>query len=172
MGGMAYPQQSGYIVAQQPHLAHGGAVFQQPQLIQQPIMAQGAQPMMIGGQPAMSSAHQPFTAAPQVAYGGGAGGGFGGPPVFTGNSGNAPDVSGIGRTPAEEQLRQVQFAYNNKLFEPQEFKPADDDPSRFYWCREKDGAWTQRNRYTIDNVGDHRWYVTDEGWFYAVRLND
>ncbi|KAJ4153210.1 hypothetical protein LMH87_009707 [Akanthomyces muscarius] len=29
-----------------------------------------------------------------------------------------------------------------------------------------------RNRFTIDHMGDCRWYVTDEGWFYAVRLPD
>ena len=83
-----------------------------------------------------------------------------------------PDISGVGRTPQEEQLRQVQFAYSNQLFEPQEFKPADDDPSRFYYVRELDGNWTQRNRFSIDHMGNCRWFITDEGWFYAVRLPD
>ena len=108
-------------------------------------------------------------------------GGPPGVPVIAGNcaqtptmnsGGGLPDVSGMGRTPNEETLRQVEFAYNNRLFEPQEFKPADDDPSRFYYVREVDGNWTQRNRFTIDHMGDCRWYVTDEGWFYAVRLPD
>lgn len=103
--------------------------------------------------------------------------GGGGPPIITGNNGNPPpppppDVSGLGKTPGEETLRQLQFAHANKLFEPQDFKPADDDPSRFYYVREVDGNWTQRNRFTIDHMGDCRWYVTDEGWFYAVRLPD
>ncbi|GAB0135826.1 hypothetical protein EsDP_00004149 [Epichloe bromicola] len=95
-------------------------------------------------------------------------------PVIPGNatSSSVPDVSGLGKTPHEETLRQVEFAYNNRLFEPQDFKPADDDPSRFYYVREVDGNWTQRNRFTIDHMGDCRWYVTDEGWFYAVRLPD
>ncbi|KAG6236208.1 hypothetical protein E4U25_003982 [Claviceps purpurea] len=83
-----------------------------------------------------------------------------------------PDVSGIGKTPHEEAVRQLEFAFSNRLFEPQDFKPADDDPSRFYYVREVDGNWTQRNRFTIDHMGDSRWYVTDEGWFYAVRLPD
>lgn len=90
------------------------------------------------------------------------------PPITTA----IPDVAGLGKTPAEETLRQVQFAYDNGLFEPQDFKPADDNPSRYYYVREVDGNWTQRNRFAIDHMGDCRWYVTDEGWFYAVRLPD
>lgn len=70
----------------------------------------------------------------------------------------------------EVAMEQAQFAYSNGLFEPQDFKPADDDPSRYYPVREVDGNWTQRNRFTIDNLGDCRWYVTNEGYFYAVRL--
>ena len=109
-----------------------------------------------------------------IAGGGGGGNGFMGgcPPFIAGNSGGPPDISGAGRTPHEEKLRQVQFAYTNRVFEPQEFKPADDDPSRFYYVREVDGNWTQRNRFTIDHMDDCRWYITDEGWFYAVRLPD
>lgn len=95
-------------------------------------------------------------------------------PFIAGNTcfPDASGVSGLGRTPQEETLRQAQFAHANRLFEPQDFKPSDDDPSRFYYVREVDGTWTQRNRYSIDHMGDCRWYVTDEGWFYAVRLPD
>lgn len=93
-----------------------------------------------------------------------------GGPFFPGNTGPTPDVAGLGRTAGEEQRRQSNFASGNKLFEAQDFKPGDDDPSRFYYVRELDGNWTQRNRFTIDHMGDCRWYVTDEGWFYAVRL--
>ncbi|PHH62713.1 hypothetical protein CDD81_6782 [Ophiocordyceps australis] len=122
---------------------------------------QPAQTIMINGQPYMP-----------VAASGGANGPPGGPPpVFA--SGAAPmngpvpigattpgfpDISGIGRTPNEEMLRQVQFAHQNKLFEPQEFKPGDDDPSRFYYVRELDGNWTQRNRYSIDRMAC-RWRI-------------
>ncbi|ROT35951.1 hypothetical protein SODALDRAFT_54992, partial [Sodiomyces alkalinus F11] len=81
-----------------------------------------------------------------------------------------PDVTGIGRTASEIAQENAEFAYNNGLYEPQDFKPADDDPSRYYPVRELDGNWTQRNRFTIDNLGDCRWYVTDTGYFYAVRL--
>jgi hypothetical protein len=56
------------------------------------------------------------------------------------------------------------------MFQPQDFKPADDDPTRFYWVRELDGNWTQRNRLTIDHLGDCRWYLADAGYFYAIRL--
>lgn len=135
--------------------------------------AQPQQPVMINGQayipagPTMGGGFgQPFFGPAMMQ------GGVGGPavPVMAGN-GNTPDVSGLGRTPNEEMLRQIQFAHQNKIFEPQDFKPGDDDPSRFYYVREVDGNWTQRNRYTIDRMAC-RWYVTDEGWFYAVRLPD
>ena len=96
--------------------------------------------------------------------------GGGPPPFIAGNTGPYPDVLGLGRTAGEEQNRQAAFAHANKLFEAQEFKPSDDDPSRFYYVRELDGNWTQRNRFSIDHMGDCRWFVTDEGWFYAVRL--
>lgn len=67
-------------------------------------------------------------------------------------------------------MRQAAYAQTNRMFEPQDFKPSDDDPSRFYYVRELDGNWTHRSRFSIDQAEDCRWYVTDEGWFYAVRL--
>ncbi|TQV92633.1 hypothetical protein IF1G_08557 [Cordyceps javanica] len=149
----------------------GFVVAQQPVMIPQPMTAPGQQPVFLAGQAPPGFIQTAATAPPQVIMGGGGGGG-GGIPVIAGNSGFPPDVSGLGRTQGEEMLRQLQFAHANKLFEPQEFKPADDDPSRFYYVREVDGNWTQRNRFTIDHMGDCRWYVTDEGWFYAVRLPD
>ncbi|XWX01077.1 hypothetical protein V2A60_009102 [Cordyceps javanica] len=149
----------------------GFVVAQPPVMIPQPMAAPGQQPVFLAGQAPPGFIQTAATAPPQVIMGGGGGGG-GGIPVIAGNSGFPPDVSGLGRTQGEEMLRQLQFAHANKLFEPQEFKPADDDPSRFYYVREVDGNWTQRNRFTIDHMGDCRWYVTDEGWFYAVRLPD
>lgn len=156
------PQQQGFISQQQGFVAPG----------------QQQQPIMINGQayypaPPGAGVGQPFVGQgmvqgpfPVVNPGGGGSA----VPVMAGN-GNNPEVSGLGRTPNEEMLRQIQFAHQNKLFEPQDFKPGDDDPSRFYYVREVDGEWTQRNRYTIDRMAC-RWYVTDEGWFYAVRLPD
>ncbi|RDA87732.1 hypothetical protein CP532_1768 [Ophiocordyceps camponoti-leonardi (nom. inval.)] len=141
--------------------------------IPQGFVPQGQQPVMINGQafvPVSAAPGQPFNPPTMP-------GGYvmvnGAPvPIMTpGNDFKSPDVSGMGRTPNEESLRQIQFAYANRLFEPQDFKPGDDDPSRFYYVREIDGNWTQRNRYTIDQMAC-RWYVTDEGWFYAVRLPD
>ncbi|KAH8130808.1 hypothetical protein ACSS6W_010821 [Trichoderma asperelloides] len=147
-------------------IAHSSyVVAQQPAVVPQPFV--GQQPVMIGGQPATTAI--PFQQMPAAVPAMGMSG-AGGVPVITGNGGQIPDVSGLGRTPGEETVRQLQFAHANKLFEPQEFKPSDDDPSRFYYVREVDGNWTQRNRFTIDHLGDCRWYVTDEGWFYAVRM--
>ncbi|KAM0254316.1 hypothetical protein ACHAQJ_006902 [Trichoderma viride] len=143
-------------------------VAQQPAVVPQPFV--GQQPVMIGGQAAPTvfssqQMHPQLHSVPAMGMSG-----AGGIPVIAGNGSQIPDVSGLGRTPGEETVRQLQFAHANKLFEPQEFKPSDDDPSRFYYVREVDGNWTQRNRFTIDHLGDCRWYVTDEGWFYAVRM--
>ncbi|KAH6965327.1 hypothetical protein EDB82DRAFT_529053 [Fusarium venenatum] len=170
-------------VAPQPS-AYGGYVVQQqqqPYYVQQPAM--GQQPVLVAGQ---MQQQQPQQFMPQIQNvqgvpAVGLAGGTAVPgtaPVFAGNvpggggggPQHIPEVMGVGRTAGEEQFRQIKFAHANKLYEPQEFKPADDDPSRFYYVREVDGNWTQRNRFTIDHMGDSKWYVTDEGWFYAVRL--
>ncbi|EHK47566.1 hypothetical protein TRIATDRAFT_272379 [Trichoderma atroviride IMI 206040] len=145
--GLPSPSVAGIPVAHSSYV-----VAQQPAVVPQPFV--GQQPVMIGGQPAAAAipVHQMPTAVPAMGLSG-----VGGMPVFTGNGGQIPDVSGLGRTPGEETVRQHQFAHANKLFEPQEFKPSDDDPSRFYYVREVDGNWTQRNRFTIDHLGDCRW---------------
>lgn len=88
-----------------------------------------------------------------------------GPPGF----GLPPDITGIGRTAGEIATEQARIAEQQDLTKPQDFKPADDDPSRFYWMRELDGEWTQRNRLTIDHLGC-RWFLHEGGYFYAVRL--
>lgn len=126
---------------------------------------------MINGQHYVAAGPPQVQAVPTTGVPGGVVMGVG-VPINAGNTGHPPEVSGLGRTRGEEDLRQIKFAHANKMFEPQDFKPADDDPSRFYYVREVDGNWTQRNRFTIDHMGDCRWYVTDEGWFYAVRLPD
>lgn len=109
-----------------------------------------------------------------VGGGGVSGGGFGGGGGFGSVDGGGihPEPAmGIGQTQSEVLQEQLEFAYANNLYEPQDFKPADDDKSRFYWLRELDGNWTQRSRATIDHLGC-RWYITDGGVFYAVRLPD
>ncbi|KAG5980328.1 hypothetical protein E4U55_004152 [Claviceps digitariae] len=152
------------VTTSQPVMVNGQAYVPAVQGLpcqQQPVMATTTPMMATAAVPGVSSMPIGVQAGAAI-------------PIIPGNatSSNVPDVSGLGKTPHEETLRQVEFAYNNRLFEPQEFKPADDDPSRFYYVREVDGNWTQRNRFTIDHMGDCRWYVTDEGWFYAVRLPD
>ncbi|KAH7002029.1 hypothetical protein EDB80DRAFT_867049 [Ilyonectria destructans] len=157
------------IGAMPPQAAHGSyVVAQQPYLVQQPAM--GQQPVMMNGQPAFMPQVQHMAGMPPVGLSMGGAAVTSGFPVIAGNTGHIPDVSGLGRTSGEEALRQIKFAHSNRLYEPQDFKPSDDDPSRFYFVREVDGNWTQRNRFSIDHMGDCRWYVTDEGWFYAVRL--
>lgn len=172
------PSQQPVAAAPQGYVVQPGMV----PLAQQPVMLNPHAYVPVGapgipGQPMMSAAAMP---APMMAAAAAPGAGGGAIPIIPGNlpppppptSTAMPEVSGMGRTPNEEMLRQVEFAYSNRLFEPQDFKPADDDPSRYYYVREVDGNWTQRNRFTIDHMGDCRWYVTDEGWFYAVRLPD
>ncbi|KAF0641534.1 hypothetical protein FPSE5266_20162 [Fusarium pseudograminearum] len=156
-------------MAPQPS-AYGGYVVQQqqqPYYVQQPTM--GQQPVLIAGQLQQQQQQQfvpQMQNVPGVPTVGLAGGTavHGTVPVFAGNvpgggggGGHIPEVMGVGRTAGEEQLRQIKFAHANKLYEPQEFKPADDDPSRFYYVREVDGNWTQRNRFTIDHMGDSKW---------------
>ncbi|TLS27754.1 hypothetical protein PpBr36_00559 [Pyricularia pennisetigena] len=89
-----------------------------------------------------------------------------------GNGGVHPEPAcGIGRTGAEYTAEQMDMAYANKSFEPQDFKPADDTPSRMYMCRELDGVWTMRSRFSIDRMAkEWRWHMAPEGYFYAVRL--
>lgn len=143
--------------------------MQQPGYIQQPMMGQQA-PIMINGQafiPAPGGQqYQPMCGVGQPMPIG-----AGGPPFIAGNAGVAPpEVTGIGSTPNQEAVRQLEFAHKNGLFKAQDFKPADDDPSRFYYVRELDGNWTQRSRFSIDHMGNCRWYLADQNWFYAVRL--
>ncbi|KXH59920.1 hypothetical protein CSAL01_02505 [Colletotrichum salicis] len=148
------PPQPPIIMAQQPAM-HPGMAMQPPMMLQAP-------PAGFSGPPMFQGAHMGMNMPPNM--------GGGGMPVFPGNTNLPPDVTGYGKTAGEVAMEQAQFAYSNGLFEPQDFKPADDDPSRYYPVREVDGNWTQRNRFTIDNLGDCRWYVTSEGYFYAVRL--
>jgi len=82
-----------------------------------------------------------------------------------------PAFGTIGLTGGEVMAQQIQTAAGLEMDKPQEMKPADDDKFRFYWVRELDNTWSQRNRLTIDSgdIGDVRWYAKD-GTFYAVRL--
>lgn len=75
-------------------------------------------------------------------------------------------ATGIGLTASEVANS---WMTNPQLNEPQDFKPADDDPSRMYMVRQFDGQYIQMPRITIDSLGC-RWYVRDDGVFYAVRL--
>ncbi|EFQ33320.1 uncharacterized protein GLRG_08464 [Colletotrichum graminicola M1.001] len=165
---------SGTVYQQQPanNITYIGQVPQNPQFVmaQQPViqpgMAMPGQPIMLQAPPVAVNPPM-FQSAPSMGLQMPGGGGI---PVFAGNAHLPPDVTGFGRTAGEIALEQAQFAHANGLFEPQDFKPADDDPSRYYPVREVDGNWTQRNRFTIDNLGDCRWYITNEGYFYAVPI--
>jgi len=142
----------------------GIAPFTAPMM---PIIHQQAslQPQMVlGGQPIVMGSGGNPCGQPAMVVGGH-------PQMVPGNCGVFSEAAcGIGRTPGELALEQAQFAYNNNLYEAQDFKPADDDPSRHYYVRELDGNWTMRSRISIDTMGDSRWYITDSGMFYAVRL--
>ncbi|KAH6664936.1 hypothetical protein B0J14DRAFT_551449 [Halenospora varia] len=82
-----------------------------------------------------------------------------------------PAFGTTGLTGHEVFAQQMATAQGLEMNKKQEMKPADDDPNRFYWVRELDNSWSQRNRLTIDSgdIGDCRWYAKD-GEFYAVRL--
>jgi hypothetical protein len=78
---------------------------------------------------------------------------------------------GVGLTPNEVMGQNIQKARDNKAYEPQEILPADPDPYRLYWIRETNGHWALFPRRQIDRL-NARWYRSDEGVFYAVRLSD
>ncbi|KAI0506799.1 hypothetical protein F5B22DRAFT_660014 [Xylaria bambusicola] len=95
------------------------------------------------------------------------------PPITpTGMPFPAAPMGGIelGKTKSEVDMQNQYNAFNNQMNEPQSMKPADDDKSRMYWCRELDGQWTSRSRYSLDRMGNFRWYVTENGIFYAKML--
>ncbi|KAM0284436.1 hypothetical protein ACHAQH_002012 [Verticillium albo-atrum] len=168
---MVVPTQPGMMY---PGIPHNPGMLPQHVVMNGPVVQPG-----MPGYPVMANGMMMPTPHPAMGFGGVAGGGGGAPPgapppgvMIAGNNAPQfpPDISGVGRTSGEVALENAQFAYSNGLYEPQDFKPADDDPSRYYPVREVDGNWTQRNRYTIDNLGDCRWYVSEGGYFYAVRL--
>lgn len=115
-----------------------------------PLMLQppAAQPQPVVGQPAVAAPGLPAQ-----------------PPV------HVDPALGVGLTPNETLAQNIRMAQNNRAYEPQEFRPADPDPYRMYWFRELNGHWAVFPRRTIDRL-NARWYSTDEGVFYAVRLSD
>ncbi|KAI1378263.1 hypothetical protein F4677DRAFT_389050 [Hypoxylon crocopeplum] len=157
-------------------------IMMQPGIQQQPAYFQAPGQAPIQGQPGIAYVGPPPTMASQPATFPailGPPGMPGGMPVGMPSGipagfppGAAPDVMGIGKTPNEMRMEQYHIAMNNKALEGQDMSPADPDPSRMYYCRELDGEWTLRNRYSIDHMGDCRWYVLPGGVFYAVRLAD
>ncbi|TRX91321.1 hypothetical protein FHL15_007743 [Xylaria flabelliformis] len=76
----------------------------------------------------------------------------------------------MGKTKNELDAETRYNAQHNQMNEPQGIKPADDDISRMYWCRELDGQWVSRSRFSLDRMGNFRWYVSPDGVFYAKML--
>lgn len=137
----------------------------QPQIASQPVAYFGGQAMP-GSYPAQPAQFPPMYAAAPA---------FPGVPGVPGVPGSVtahlpPDVTGVGKTIDEIQAHYHNIAMTNGILEPEDFQPASKDPAKMYYCRELDGNWTQRSRYSIDKMGDWRWYQTPEGAFYAVRL--
>ncbi|KAI1131563.1 hypothetical protein F5Y10DRAFT_233084 [Nemania abortiva] len=183
--GPQYMMANGVPAGSPPFYAPGTFPYQQPQ----PGMATAPIPMMGAGQPPFMPGHpmqppmvnyQPG-AMPPMAYVPGPGGpayvapGIGQPtpPVtppgtyfFGGGNGGVE----MGKTTDEINAENQSNALNNQMNEPQGIKPADDNISRMYWCRELDGKWTSRSRFSLDRMGNFRWYVTENGVFYAKML--
>ncbi|KAK6841614.1 hypothetical protein PG987_002474 [Apiospora arundinis] len=131
----------------------------QPTIVQtghavQPIGGASGQPFFAVGAPGTSG--QPVLAQPAMMSGG----------LSAGGPSMAVPVGAQGSVFIAETM---QAGQEQGAYEPQDIKPADDDPSRMYFCRELDGTVLLRNRYTLDNI-PIRWYVTTDGIFYAVRL--
>lgn len=141
---------------------------------------QGPQPMMYAG--GIGPVNVGGNIPGMVPMCGGVGGVPPGQPVLLSNGvgpqpmmpGTFPPVhnepaTGIGMTAGE-----VASAYmmDPEINEPQDFQPADTNPARMYMVRQLDGQYIAMSRATIDSFGSTgaRWYVTDEGVFYAVRM--
>ncbi|KAI0808473.1 hypothetical protein GGR55DRAFT_680159 [Xylaria sp. FL0064] len=89
------------------------------------------------------------------------------PPCFPGGGMGGFEM---GKTKTEVEAENQYNSLHNQMNEPQGMKPADDDGSRMYWCRELDGQWIARSRFSLDRMGNFRWYVTENGVFYAKML--
>ncbi|KAL2271599.1 hypothetical protein VTJ83DRAFT_970 [Remersonia thermophila] len=152
-----------------------------------PVVIQTQQPPVViqqqpGLQPIMLASQAVPGTAPQVAFHPGCA-----PAPAIPVTGNAPaflapglpaqppvhaePALGVGLTQSETLADNIRMAQDNKAYEPQDFKPADPDPYRLYWFRELNGHWALFPRRQIDRLCA-RWYRTDDGVFYAVRLVD
>ncbi len=139
-----------------------------PIVVQQP----GGQPMMMiqnTAVPGGPSIMVPATAHAQAMHM------QGNHPLFAGLPAQPPvhvePAMGVGLTPNETIAQNMRIAQDNKAYEPQDFKPADPDPYRMYWFRELNHHWAVFTRRQIDRL-HARWYRTDDGVFYAIRLSD
>ncbi|KAH8165304.1 hypothetical protein CIB48_g2953 [Xylaria polymorpha] len=143
-----------------------------------PLMASGPQPPFMQPHPMQGPPinFQPGPMPPMAAPGGPAyvANGIGPTPPMTPptayfGGGNLGGVE-MGKTKNELDAETRYNAQHNQMNEPQGIKPADDDVSRMYWCRELDGQWVSRSRFSLDRMGNFRWYVTQDGVFYAKML--
>lgn len=153
-----------------------------PVIAQQPYQAQpmifGAGGPPIQGPPVMVGPGGVPPGQPVLVHGGPAPMGMGGPTLMPGNYPTHPaqypvhyePATGIGQTAGEVAAAAMM---NPELNQPQDFEPKDKNPSRMYMVRQLDGHYIQMSRATIDHFGKAcRWYVTDDGVFYAVRLEE
>ncbi|KAI0436083.1 hypothetical protein F4803DRAFT_573022 [Xylaria telfairii] len=165
-----------------PFYAPPAFPYQQPQpgitTAPIPLMASGPQPPFMQPHPMQGPPinFQPGPMPPMAVPGGPAyvANGIGSTPPMTpptpyfggGNLGGFE----MGKTKNELDAENRYNAQHNQMNEPQGIKPADDDISRMYWCRELDGQWVSRSRFSLDRMGNFRWYVSPDGVFYAKML--
>ncbi|KAK3375054.1 hypothetical protein B0H63DRAFT_265133 [Podospora didyma] len=160
VGGRDIPLQHGYHYVAPVTAPITSVVVQQP--VGQPLPQQSMQPVVMQGSSAPASMMI-----------------RGYPIVYPGNHpsisthlppGVSPEpTTGIGLTASEVAAQQAHIAYDSNVDEPQDIRPADDNPHREYRVRELDGTWTIRSRLTIDRLDDTYWRRTHNGVFYAVR---
>ncbi|KAI0453230.1 hypothetical protein F5B21DRAFT_505451 [Xylaria acuta] len=135
----------------QPHPMQGPPINVQPGYMPPMACAQApGGPAFVA--PGIGQPTPPIT-PPSAYFGGGNHGGF-----------------EMGKTKDELDAETRYNAQHNQMNEPQGIKPADDDISRMYWCRELDGQWISRSRFSLDRMGNFRWYVSPDGVFYAKML--
>lgn len=148
-------------------------VVPQRPIMQQPVAQPMMQPMVsqpLGMQPGLPQSSQTMYLQQGLLPGQVVSGNGTIPMAMSFTAGSVPDPAfGVGLTGTEVAALNNAYAARSNVDEPQDIKPADPDPSRMYRVRELDGTWVLFNRFTIDR-GPYRWYVTDDGVFYAVKL--
>ncbi|KAK5664244.1 hypothetical protein OQA88_461 [Cercophora sp. LCS_1] len=142
-----------------------------PVVIQQPAHQPPAQMVIVQAPPVAAAGPHPPPPPPAIPVSAPAlGPGPAAPQIYVmpGNGSRPVQSWAYGATASEVQARNAELARTSGANDPQEFKPADPNPNRLYWCRERDNTYLLRDRRTLDQQ-KCIWYMTPAGQWYAVQ---